>query len=131
MSFESQRTHLAALYGVLSFLTRLGFSIEEIREKNIVNIVAKKTENKKIKIDVKGLKNTSNWPFSLKPKLDADFYIFVCYLNEFEDIESEPEYFILPLEKIESYLTFWKSRAGIEYRKIADTKYKNAWNLIK
>ncbi|GAI01661.1 unnamed protein product, partial [marine sediment metagenome] len=73
----------------------------------------------------------SNWPFSLNPKLEADFYIFVCYLNKFDNIEALPEYFILPQKEIKPLLVPWAGRAGIEYRTLIDKNFKDAWYLIK
>ena len=129
---NAMQTHLASLYHVVSNLIRLGFKVEEINKTGKVNIVIAKNKSKKITINVKGLVGISDWPFQPSHISAADFFIFVSYDSEsFEDLNKNPEFFIVPSNKIELLLQEWPTWLGIRYSKLVTYDYKNAWNLLE
>ena len=131
-SRNAMQTHLASLYHVASNLIRLGFKVVEINKTGKVNIIIVKNKSKKITINVKGLVGISDWPFQSSNVSAADFFIFVSYDSEgFEDLSKNPEFFIVPLNKIEILLDKWDTWLGVRYSKLVTYDYKNAWNLLE
>ena len=129
---DYMQTHRAALYGVVSNLIRLDFKIENINGRDDPGIEVINKNGKGIKIGVKGLIGTTNWPFAREPILESDFYILVSFLDKFNDIKSQPEFFILPKEEIKSpLLKKYQNRSSIFYTRILNTKSKDAWHLIE
>ena len=129
---DYMQTHFAALYDVISNLIRLDFKIDKINERGDPGIEIKNKKGKGIKIGVKGLMGTTNWPFAREPVLESDFYIFVSFLDKFNDIKSQPEFFILSKEEIKPpLLKKFQNRSGIFYTKILNTKSKDAWHRIE
>lgn len=129
---NAMQTHLASLYHVASNLIRLGFKVVEINKTGKVNIVIEKNKSKKITINVKGLVGISDWPFQPDHVSAAEFFIFVSYDSEgFEDLSKNPEFFIVPSNKIESLIHKWPTWQGVRYSEIVNYDYKNAWNLLE
>ncbi|MBM3707941.1 MAG: hypothetical protein FJW69_06340 [Actinobacteria bacterium] len=128
---ETQNTNLASEFLVASHLFRLGYSVTvtfgHTKEVDlIVNIPGKGL----ITIDVKGLAGKTNWPILPKLIKDNHFYILVTYLNKFVDINTMPEFYIIPSSEIEQLITYWKNRSGITYKMLKGGKYKDAWHLL-
>ncbi len=127
-----QNANLASEFYIASQLFRLGYvaTLTLGHTKEIDLIVAH--EDRIITIDVKGLKNTTNWPIKLKLKRDNHFYVLVSYHNQFGNTDFHPEVFVIPSMEIEDLLTNWpnKSVTCIRYSKLKDSKYRNAWDLL-
>jgi len=92
---------------------------------------------KVLTIDVKGLKNMTNWPLTLiaEPRQNH-FFVLVAWKNKFEkigDIDSVPDVYIIPATKIREVLTPWAGRPNVTcvaYRNIKNSEYKNAWKSL-
>lgn len=129
---DYMQTHRAALYDVVSNLIRLDFKIEKINDRDDPGIEIRNKKGKETKIGVKGLMGTTNWPFDREPVLESDFYIFVSFLDKFNDIKSQPEFFIISKEEIKPpLLKKFRNRSSIYYTKILNTESKDAWYLIE
>jgi len=128
-STDTHKTHKAALYYVASNLIRKGFSLSEIHNKAKPNIIAKK-DDRDIRINVKGLSNQTVWLFDKKTIKTADFYILLSFDKKLDNLEKNPELYILPLCQIESNVKSWEDGfMGIELVKI-NAEFRNAWNLL-
>jgi transposase-like protein len=137
---QSGNTNLASEFYVASQLFRLGYEVTITlgHTKEIDLIVINPTNGKTITIDVKGLKNKSNWP--LTPQLikrEDHFYVLVNYCNKFNDPNFLPEVYVIPSDEIENLLEHWTKRGKkpiektcINYRNPNLRKYNNNWELI-
>jgi hypothetical protein len=127
-------TNLASEFYVASQLFRLGYTVTiTLGNAKEIDIIACKN-GKIVTIDVKGLKNTTNWPLNPKRIKPDHFYVLVTYKNNFGDIETHPEVFVIPSGEIKRVLGSWSGRPDIKavgYNKIRTSKYLNAWNLLK
>jgi hypothetical protein len=131
---ESSNTNLASEFFVASQLFRLGYNVTiTLGKTKEIDLVVMNENGKVITIDVKGLKNKTNWP--IKPKLVSQnhFYVFVSYLNKFSTLQIEPEIFVVPSTRIKRLLGSWTGNPDVTalgYSKIKNSKYKNAWDLL-
>jgi len=130
-------TNLASEFYVASQLFRCGYTVTLTlgNTKEIDLIVTDGT--KVLTIDVKGLKNMTNWPLTLiaEPRQNH-FFVLVAWKNKFEkigDIDSVPDVYIIPATKIREVLTPWAGRPNVTcvaYRNIKNSEYKNAWKSL-
>lgn len=134
---NSINTGFASELYVASILFRLGYvvAITMGNTKAIDILVADpKKSSRKISVDVKGLKNTTNWPVKVKRHDKNHFFIFVTYKNRFNDPLFMPETFIVPANRIGHILTKWSGRKDItcvNYADLKHSKYKDAWHLLR
>ena len=129
-------SNLASEFLVASQLNRLGLTVAlTLGNTKEIDILISNNNNKKFSIDVKGLKNTTNWRVNEpeKPRNDH-FFILVCYKNKFSDIDYMPEFYIIPSTEIKELLTNWSGNdtvTCIAYKKLRDNKkYKDAWKYF-
>jgi len=132
---KTQNTNLAAEFFVASQLFRLGYAVTITlgHTKEIDLFVAHPDDRKNVTIDVKGLKNTTNWPLNPKRKAKDHFYILLSYRNKFGDLTSQPDVFVVPSLEIERVLSPWSGKpevTGVGYHRIRSSKYKDAWHLL-
>lgn len=131
---KTQNTNLASEFYVASQLFRLGYVVTvTLGHTKEIDIIVAHPDGRTITIDVKGLKNTTNWP--LKPKLRSEdhFYILVSYRNRFDDLASHPDVFVIPSLEVEKVLHSWSGKPDVtcvNYRDLKDSKYKNGWGLL-
>lgn len=127
-------TNLASEFYVASQLFRLGYTVTiTLGNSKEIDIIACKN-GRTITIDVKGLKNTTNWPLNPKRTSPDHFYILVTYKNAFGDIEKHPEVFVIPAPEIKRLLGSWSGRPDVKaigYNKLRDSKYRGAWKLLR
>ena len=127
-------TNLASEFYVASQLFRQGYTTTiTFGHTKEIDIIVAHPDGRTITLDVKGLKNKSNWPISPKLKRKDHFFILVSYLNKFKDISIQPEVFVIPSFKIDKLLKWWAGKPDvkcIDYRDVKDSKYKDAWHLL-
>jgi hypothetical protein len=98
-----------------------------------IDLIVAHPDGRKISIDVKGLKNTTNWPINPKLIRKDHFYVLVSYLSKYDDINIPPQVFVIPSSKIKKILGRWSGKPNVRcvnYQKVKDGKYKNAWHLL-
>ena len=86
-----------------------------------------------VTIDVKGLKNKTNWPLAPKLISKNHFYVLVTYLNKFENVSSDPEVFVIPSTRVKSLLSRWSGRpdiTAVAYSRVRGSKHKDAWSVL-
>jgi hypothetical protein len=131
---SSQLTNTASELYIASQLSRLGHSVTiTFGNAKVIDLMVAHPDGRIVSIDVKGLKNKTNWPLSPKIKTKTHFFALVSYLNKFEDLSMEPEVFIIPSKEIQSVLSYWsgnKNVTAVAYSAVKNTKYKNAWHLL-
>lgn len=98
-----------------------------------IDLIVVHPDGRTVTIDVKGLKNTTNWP--LKPKLisKSHFFVLVSYKNKFTDLDQNPEVFVVPSTEIKKILAPWSGRpdiTSVPYRDVKNSKYRDAWDLL-
>lgn len=116
-SQKAKSSNLAAEYYVASLLFRLGYVVTVTfgNTKEIDLIVYDPETQKTVTIDVKGLKNTTNWimPKNLCQKPDH-YYILVTFKNKLDDLDTIPEVYTLPCEKVPKLLRNWVGREDVK-----------------
>lgn len=131
---KMQTTNLASEFYVASQLFRLGYVVTvTLGHTKEIDLIVAHPDGRTITIDVKGLKNTTNWP--LKPKLKSKnhFYVLVSYRNKFGDLTVPPDVFVVPSLEVEKILHPWSGKPDVTcvgYKDIKESKYKNAWGLL-
>lgn len=129
-----QNTNLASEFFVASQLFRLGYNVTiTLGHTKEIDLIVTHPDGRNITIDVKGLKNRTNWP--LKPKLiDKNHYFaLVGYNNNYNDLSCKPDVFIIPSTKVKSIMTEWSGKPDVTcvaYRNVKNGKYREAWDLL-
>jgi hypothetical protein len=130
----NQNTNMSSEFYVASQLYRLGYIVTiTLGHTKEIDLIVAHPDGRTITIDVKGLKNRTNWP--LKPKLIRrdHFYVLVSYIDKYQDISIPPEIFVIPSTRVKSLLGNWTGRPDITavgYNRVRNGKYKDAWHLL-
>ncbi len=131
---KTQNTNLASEFYVASQLFRLGYMVTlTLGHTKEIDLIVAHPDGRTITIDVKGLKDTTNWPLQPKLKSKNHFYVLVSYCNKFDDLHSQPAVFVIPSIKVEDVLSAWSGKPNVTcvaYRDIKDGKHKDAWELL-
>jgi hypothetical protein len=131
---NSQNTNLAAEFYVASQLFRLGYIVTiTLGHTKEIDLIVAHPDGRTCTIDVKGLKNTTNWPLNPKLKKEDHFFVLVSYLNKFDQVEITPDVFVVPSLNVDCLLTKWTGRPEVTcigYNKLKNSKFKNAWHLL-
>ncbi|ODS40957.1 hypothetical protein BEH94_10715 [Candidatus Altiarchaeales archaeon WOR_SM1_SCG] len=133
---KTQNSNLASEFYVASQLFRVGYVVTiTLGHTKEIDLIVVHPDGRTITIDVKGLKNTTNWPLSPKLEKEDHFFVLVSYLNKFADLNIHPDVFVVPSLEIKSLLTPWSGKAqvkqkGVRYRDAKNSKYKDAWELL-
>lgn len=129
-------SNIASEFLVASQLNRLGLIVTlTLGNTKEIDLLIANSNNKKFSIDVKGLKNKTNWTVKEpeKPRNDH-FFVLVCYKNKFGDVDYMPEFYIIPSTEVKELLTYWSGSdtvTCIDYKKLRDNKkYKEAWKYF-
>ena len=91
--------------------------------KEIDLIVLDPQTKKTVTLDVKGLKNTTNWimPKNLSQRPNH-FFVLVTFKNKFDDFECTPEVYTLPSEQVTKYWVNWVRREDVKAIKYSDMR---------
>jgi len=97
--------------------------------KKSVDIRVIKENGETLSIDVKAVRGYSSLVVNnVEPKKNH-FLVFVIYNNKFEDLDSHPDIFIVPSQKIcEPLVSTFKKEKRVMKGKLAE--YKDKWNLL-
>jgi hypothetical protein len=131
---QNQNTNLASEFFIASQLYRLGYTPTiTLGHTKEIDLIVAHPDGRTVTIDVKGLKNKTNWP--LKPKLISPhhFYVLVCYLEKYQNIAVPPEVFVIPSTRIESLLGKWTGLpqvTAVGYNRVRNGEFKDAWHLL-
>jgi hypothetical protein len=131
-----ENANLAAEYFVASQLFRLGYIVNVTygNTKQIDLVVIHPDLKRKVTIDVKGLKNKTNWPMPKNPLVHKDhFYVLISFLKQYKNLETMPEAFVIPSSSVRRIWGLWsghKTQRGISYKKANTRKYKGRWDLL-
>ena len=127
-------TNLSAEFFIASQLFRKGYVVAvTYGNTKEIDLVVHNAKGKMITIDVKGLKNSTNWPVKKRKEHRNHYYILVNYKNKLADLDSFPEVYIIPGIEIKKYLSPWSGRpevTAVAYSKVKESKYKDAWDLL-
>lgn len=131
---ETQIAALAAEFYVAASLLRLGHRVSlTLGHTKEIDLSAHHADGRTVTIDVKALKNTTNWPLSPKRRDPAHFYVLVCYKHRFKEPHASPEVFVVPSSEIDEILERWSglpSVTCVNYKRVKDLRYRDAWHLL-
>ena len=130
MRANTFNTGIASEYLILSKLYRLDLEayISQGNKKS-VDIRVIKENGETISIDVKSVRGYSSLVVNNVVPKENHFLVFVIYNNKFEDLDSHPDIFIVPSQKIrEPLVSTFKKEKRIMKGKLAE--YKDKWNLL-
>ena len=134
MKNRNQNSNLASEFYVASQLFRLGFTVTlTLGHTKEIDLIVKHPDGRIITIDVKGMKNRTNWPLKQKKVKGNHFFVLVSYNNKFKEITVQPDVFIIPSKSVKSILGRWSGRPDITavgYSRVKDSRFKNAWPLL-
>ena len=128
---DRNTSHLAGEFLVAGELARRGYpvSITMGRAKSVDIYAGTQGE---IIVDAKALRSKSDWPMK-KDAINKDqFYIFV-FLQTGKGINENksPEYFVAKGEELLSKIETWKTRQGIRYSSLKNSKdFENRWGKL-
>lgn len=131
---RNQTTNLAAEFFVASQLYRQGYIVTiTLGHTKEIDLIIAHPDGRTVTIDVKGLKNKTNWP--LKPKLIQrdHFFVLVSYVNQYHDVTTQPEVYVVLSRKVKSLLGGWSGRpevTAVGYNRVKDGPFKDAWDLL-
>jgi hypothetical protein len=126
---NSFNTGIAAEYFVLSQLFRLDFEayLSQGNKKAIdIRIILK--NEKAISIDVKSVRGYSSLVVNNVKAKDNHFIIFVIFNNNFEDLQTFPDVYIVPSKEVESITKPFKNEKRV--MKTPLLPYRNRWDLL-
>jgi hypothetical protein len=130
----NESANLASEFFVASQLFRLGLGVTlTLGNTKEVDLVVLRPDGTAITIDVKGLKNSTNWPIVPKRREARHFFVLVCWRNRFTDVTVSPDVFVVPSLRIDEVLKPWSGRpeqTGIEYRDVRGGEFQNGWSLL-
>ncbi len=131
---NTQNTNLAAEFYIASQLFRLGYIVTiTLGHTKEIDLIVAHPDGRTCTIDVKGLKNTTNWPLNPKLRKKDHFFVLVSYLNKFDQVEVPPDVFVVPSLLVDSLLTKWTGRPEVTcigYGKLKNSKFRDAWHLL-
>lgn len=130
MRANTFNTGIASEYLILSKLYRLELEayISQGNKKS-VDIRVIKENGETLSIDVKAVRGYSSLVVNNVEPKDNHFLVFVIYNNKFEDLNSHPDIFIVPSQKIcKPLVSTFKKEKRIMKGKLAE--YKDRWNLL-
>lgn len=128
-------TNLASEFYVLSILHRLGAEPSlTLANKKAVDIYVAASQDDFITIDVKGVARSYDWPASniRDTKRRNHFYVLVCYEGMIRDPASTPSVWVIPSDKISSFMKKYKTRSNISRALVRKNgeEFRDAWDLI-
>ncbi|MDD5693662.1 MAG: hypothetical protein PHU86_04300 [Patescibacteria group bacterium] len=141
MGQKAENSNLASEFFVMSVLCRMGLNpILTLGNRKEIDILLH-SKNKTYTIDVKGIRDKTNWPIGNKSKIDAikslknHLFIFVSFLNKFDDSTVGPEIYIVPSCDVMNLKVWWGAKYdqySIMYNalKRKSKKYENAWHYL-
>jgi len=131
---KTENTNLASEFFVASQLFRLGYNVTiTLGHTKEIDLYVADSDGKVVTIDVKGLKNTTNWPVKFKQPKKNHYFVFVTYLNKFSELDIEPEVFVIPSVRMRKLIGQWAGNpdvTAVGYSRLKNSKYKNAWQLL-
>lgn len=129
---DKNTSYLAGEFLVAGELSRRGYPVAiTMGRAKSVDIYAD-TAQGKIAVDTKALRNKTDWPIK-KDAINKDqFYIFVFLQTEKGINENKsPEYFVAKGEELLSKIETWKTRQGIRYSSLKNSKdFENRWGKL-
>lgn len=131
-----ESANLAAEYFVASQLFRKGYIVTVTfgNTKQIDLVVIHPETKKTVTVDVKGLKNTTNWPMPRNPLIrKGHFYVLVSFKHRIKNLSFMPEVFVVPSKYVKKLWTPWSRdsiQKGIMYGRVNNKKFKDNWNLL-
>ena len=131
---KTPNTNLAAEFFVASQLYRMGLTVTlTLGHTKEIDLIVAHPDGRTVTIDVKGLKNKTNWPLNLKLVRRNHFFALVSYLNRFQDRSIQPEVFIIPSPLVKSVLGHWSGRpqvTAVGYNRVKGGKFEDGWHFL-
>lgn len=134
MSTDWRSANLAAEFFVASQMFRVGLGVTiTLGNTKEVDLVALRPDGSSVTVDVKGLKNTTNWVVKRERRAADHFFILVSYRNHFSVPTAAPECFIIPSVQIDDVLSQWSGLPEVTcvpYASVKNSDFREAWPLL-
>lgn len=132
---DSLDSNLPAEFFVASQLLRLGHVVTvTFGHTKEVDLLVRTRKGRPITIDVKGLKNRTDWPVRVKLQRPDHYFVLVDYNNRIGDLAYLPETFVVPSNEIRRYLGRWAGgkpgQTAVACRTMKESRFKDAWALL-
>ncbi len=130
MRANTFNTGIASEYLILSKLYRLELEAYMSQgNKKSVDIRVIKKDWTTLSIDVKSVRGYSSLVVNNVESRENHFLVFVVYNNKFEDINVNPDIFIVPSEKVcEPLVSIFKEEKRVMKNKLLE--YKDRWDFL-
>jgi len=126
---NSYNTGIASEYLVLSLIYRQGFEAYiSLGNKKSIDIRIVKSEHETLSIDVKSVRGYSSLVVNNVITAPNHFIIFVVYNNNFEDLKTHPEIFIVPSIELSTITETYEKEKRVLKGKLKS--YKDRWDYI-
>ena len=126
---NSYNTGIASEYLVLSLIYRQGFEAYiSLGNKKSIDIRVVKSELETLSIDVKSVRGYSSLVVNNVITAPNHFIIFVVYNNNFEDVKTHPDIFIVPSIELSTITETYEKEKRVLKGKLKS--YKDRWDYI-
>ena len=130
MRADSHNTGIASEYYILSKLYRLELEAYLTQGKTkSVDIRVIRPDGIPITIDVKSVRGYSSLVVNNVKNIRNHFIAFVIYNNKFQDIQIEPEVFIVPSFEVYEIMETYNTEKRVLKGKLL--KYKDKWEILQ
>lgn len=135
MSDKTYNTNLASEFYVLSALHRLGLdAVLTLGNKKSVDLAVVRDAGDSVTVDVKGLAGKTSWPVdNVKDAKERHFLVFVCYYGKIEEIEFQPEVWVIPSTKLAPFIYHAPGGRRVVPRSTLlreAEEFRNDWSLL-
>jgi penicillin-binding protein-related factor A (putative recombinase) len=128
MRADSFNTGLASEYLILSKLYRLELEAYMSQgNKKSIDIRVIRENGTSISIDVKSVRGYSSLVVNNVIPKDNHFIVFVIYNNKFENLNEEPDIYIVPSTELSQITNTYKTQKRVLKSKL--TRYKDNWGF--
>jgi len=132
----SATANLPAEFFVASQLMRLGHTVAlTLSQTKEVDLLVRTRRGRMLTVDVKGLKNRTNWPIRRKKARPDHYYVLVSYRGRFKDPNVPPDVFVVPSTKLSRLLGRWSGtttgQTAVAYSRARRSRFQDRWDLLE
>lgn len=137
MQAKGYQTGMAAEFYVMHVLYRLGLDASlTLGNRKQVDILVERSGKPPVTIYAKGMQSRTGWLLNRVDATGSDshFVVLVGFEENFGKPSEQPSCFVVPERDVDSLKTTYESKGKafyrVDYRKLKDSGYRNAWSLI-
>jgi len=135
LSPKGYNTNLASEYFIMSTFCRVGLDAYlSLGNKKGVDIVIKTEIDSICIVEVKGVSMKMDWLINNKgffPATDNLFYALVCYNNKIQEIETTPDFWLIPSMKIKDENKFKIAKGNNKTVYLSNSEIQKSYDTYK